>query len=313
MQANHHATIAVPAPRAIIPRAARETLANYAYLVPAALCLGGTVLFPILRAIYMSLYQNVLSRPQDYHFIGLGNYVRMIHDPTFWLTLKNSFVWVIWSVSLQFVLGFLGALLLNAEFRGRAFFRTLNLLPWIIPGVVVGLLWEYLYQPNYGPINDILRRLGLLTVPIAWLSDLNLAMPAVIFANIWRGIPFFTIMILAGLQAIPDEVYEAATVDGANVTQRFWHVTLPMLRPIIVVATATRIIWTFNYADLIFVMTAGGPANATQITSTYTLLSAYTDLDFGYAAALSVVLLVIMLVFTAFYLKFTKGVESVAG
>jgi multiple sugar transport system permease protein len=310
---NRHAAIAVPAPRVLLSRGMRETLANYAYLLPAAVCLGGTVLFPILKAIHMSLYHNVLSRPQDYHFIGFGNYVRMIHDPTFWLTLKNSLVWVICSVSIQFVLGFLGALLLNAEFRGRAFYRTLNLLPWIIPGVVVGLLWEYLYQPNYGPINDILRRVGLLTVPIAWLSDVNLAMPAVIFANIWRGIPFFSIMILAGLQAIPDEVYEAATVDGANVTQRFWHVTLPMLRPIIVVATATRIIWTFNYADLIFVMTSGGPANATQITSTYTLLSAYTDLDFGYAATLSVVLLVIMLVFTAFYLKFTKGVESVSG
>lgn len=307
------ASVAVPAPRALVSRATRETFANYAYLLPAAVCLGGTVLFPILKAIHMSLYHNVLSRPQDYHFIGLGNYVRMIHDPTFWLTLKNSFVWVIWSVGIQFVLGFLGALLLNAELKGRAFYRTLNLLPWIIPGVVVGLVWEYLYQPNYGPINDILRRVGLLRVPIAWLSDLNLAMPAVIFANIWRGIPFFSIMILAGLQAIPDEVYEAATVDGANVTQRFLHVTLPMLRPIIVVATATRIIWTFNYADLIFVMTAGGPANATQITSTYTLLSAYTDLDFGYAATLSVILLIIMLVFTAFYLKFTKGVESVSG
>jgi multiple sugar transport system permease protein len=310
---NRQATIAVPAPRALLSRAMRETLANYAYLLPAAVCLGGTVLFPILKAIHMSLYHNVLSRPQDYQFIGIGNYLRMIHDPTFWLTLKNSFTWVFWSVSIQFVLGFLGALLLNAEFKGRAFYRTLNLLPWIIPGVVVGLVWEYLYQPNYGPINDILRRVGLLRVPIAWLSDLNLAMPAVVFTNIWRGIPFFSIMILAGLQAIPDEVYEAATVDGASVIQRFWHVTLPMLRPIIIVATATRIIWTFNYADLIFVMTSGGPANATQITSSYTLLSAYTDLDFGYAATLSVILLVIMLIFTAFYLKFTKGVESVSG
>jgi multiple sugar transport system permease protein len=307
------ATAAIPAPRAFLSRSARETLANYAYLLPAAICLGGTVAFPILKAIHMSLYQNVLSRPQDYHFIGLGNYVRMVYDPTFWLTLQNSFVWVFFSVSLQFVLGFLGALLLNANFKGRAFFRTLNLLPWIIPGVVVGLVWEYLYQPNYGPINDILRRVGVLTVPVAWLSDPTLAMASVIFANIWRGIPFFSIMILAGLQAIPDEVYEAATVDGASVTQRFWHITLPMLRPIIVVATATRIIWTFNYADLIFVMTSGGPANATQITSSYTLLTAYTDLDFGYAATLSVILLVIMLIFTACYLKFTKGVESVSG
>jgi multiple sugar transport system permease protein len=205
------------------------------------------------------------------------------------------------------------ALVLNAPFKGRAVFRTINLLPWIIPGVVVALIWEYIYQPNYGPLNDLLRRAGLMREPVAWLSDLNLAMPAVVFTNIWRGIPFFTIMILAGLQAIPDEVYEAATVDGAGVIQRFWSVTLPMLRPIIVVATATRIIWTFNYADLIFVMTAGGPANATQITSTYTLMQAYSDLDFGYAATLSVILLVIMLVFTALYLKLTKGVESVAG
>jgi multiple sugar transport system permease protein len=166
----------MPAPRPLISRGTRETFANYAYLLPAAVCLGGTVLFPILKAIHMSLYQNVLSRPQDYRFIGLGNYVRMIQDPTFWLTLKNSFVWVICSVSVQFVLGFAGALLLNTGFKGRAFCRTLNLLPWIIPGVVVGLMWEYLYQPNYGPINDILRQVGLLRVPIAWLSEPNLAM-----------------------------------------------------------------------------------------------------------------------------------------
>ena len=310
---NQQATIAVPAPRALLSRGMRETLVNYAYLLPVAICLGGTVLFPILKAMHMSLYHNVLIRPQDYRFIGLGNYVRMVEDPTFWLTLKNSFIWVFFSVSLQFLFGFAAALLLNAPFKGRAFFRTINLLPWIIPGVVVALVWEYLYQPNYGPINDILRRVGLMREPVAWLSNVDLAMPAVIFTNIWRGIPFFAIMILAGLQAIPDDIYEAATVDGASVTQRFWHVTLPMLRPIIVVATATRIIWTFNYADLIFVMTSGGPANATQITSTYTLLQAYTDLDFGYAATLSVILLVIMLVFTALYLKLTKGVESVAG
>lgn len=309
---SQEAAIAVPAPRALLSRRARETLANYAYLLPAAFCLGGTVLFPILKAIHMSLYHNVLIRPQDYRFIGLGNYVRMVQDPTFWLTLKNSFTWVFWSVSLQFLFGFLVALLLNAQFTGRVVFRTITLLPWIIPGVVVALVWEYLYQPNYGPINDLLMRGGWMRTPVAWLSHPDLAMPAVVLTNIWRGIPFFAIMILAGLQAIPDEIYEAATVDGADVIQRFWHVTLPMLRPIIVVATATRIIWTFNYADLIFVMTSGGPANATQITSTYTLLQAYSNLDFGYAATLSVILLVIMLVFTALYLKVTKGVESVA-
>lgn len=158
----------------------------------------------------------------------------------------------------------------------------------------------------------MLFKLGLMREPIAWLSDPDLAMPAVVLTNVWRGVPFFAIMLLAGLQAIPDELYEAARVDGAGVTQRFRHVTLPLLRPIIVVATATRIIWTFNYADLIFVMTGGGPANATQITSTYTLLQAYSNLDFGYAATLSVVLLAIMLAFTVVYLRVTRGVEPVA-
>jgi len=176
----------------------------------------------------------------------------------------------------------------------------------------VALIWEFIYQPNYGLLNDLLSRAGLMTERVAWLSSPALAMPAVIVANIWRGIPFFAIMLLAGLQAIPTELYEAARVDGASVFRRFAHITLPMLRPIIVVATATRIVWTFNYADLIFVMTGGGPANATQITSTYTLLQAYSNLDFGYAATLSVVLLVIMLGFTIIYLRVTRGIESVS-
>ena len=306
------ATLAAPLARPLISRRLRELLLGYAYLIPVVVCLGGTIAFPILKAIHMSLYYNVLIKPQEYRFIGLGNYARLLGDDVFWLSLWNSAVWVGGSVSLQFLGGFAAALLLHQAFAGRSLVRTVTLLPWIIPGVVVALVWEYVYQPNYGILNDLLFRLGWLHERVAWLSDPNLAMPAVIVANVWRGVPFFAIMLLAGLQAIPDELYEAARVDGASLTQRFWHVTLPLLRPIIVVATATRIIWTFNYADLIFVMTSGGPANATQITSTYTLLQAYSNLDFGYAATLSVVLLLIMLIFTIVYLRVTRGVESVA-
>ncbi|HEV8672741.1 MAG TPA: sugar ABC transporter permease [Methylomirabilota bacterium] len=306
------ATVAAPVVRPLLSRRARELLGGYAYLIPVAVVLGGTVLFPILKAMHMSLYHHVLIKPQEYRFIGLDNYARLLADDVFWLSLWNSFVWVFGSVSLQFVGGFAAALLLHQSFRGRAVVRTVSLLPWVIPGVVVALVWEYVYQPNYGLLNDLLFRLGWLHNRVAWLSDPNLAMPAVIATNVWRGVPFFAIMLLAGLQAIPDELYEAARVDGASVVQRFWHVTLPLLRPIIVVATATRIIWTFNYADLIFVMTSGGPANATQITSTYTLIQAYSNLDFGYAATLSVVLLMIMLAFTIFYLRVTRGVESTA-
>jgi multiple sugar transport system permease protein len=303
-------TLASPRARPLISWRVRKLLVGYSYLVPAALCMLATVVVPIGLAIKMSLYNDVLYKPQAYHFIGLGNYVRLVQDPVFWLTLWNSVVWVFGSVVLQFVFGFAAALLLHQAFTGRALVRTLTLLPWIIPGVVVGLIWEWLYQPNYGVINDLLLKAGWMHDRVAWLSSPDLAMAAVIFTNIWRGIPFFAIMLLAGLQAIPGELYEAAHVDGAGVVSRFWHITLPLLRPIIVVATATRIIWTFNYADLIFVMTGGGPANATQITSTYTLMQAYTNLDFGYAGALSVVLLLVMLAFTAVYLRITRGVEE---
>ena len=307
------ATVAAAAlPRPLLSRRARERFTGYAYLIPVAVCLGGTILFPILKAMHMSLYHHVLFKPKEYGFIGLGNYRRLLADETFWLTLWNSFVWVFGSVGFQFLGGFAAALLLHQSFRGRAFVRTVTLLPWIVPGVVVALVWEWLYQPNYGVINDLLLRLGWLKDRVAWLSDPSLAMPAVIATNVWRGVPFFAIMLLAGLQAIPDELYEASRVDGASVLQRFRHITLPLLRPIIIVATATRVIWTFNYADLIFVMTSGGPANATQITSTYTLVTAYSTLDFGYAATLSVVLLVIMLVFTVLYLRVTRGIESAA-
>ena len=306
------ATVAAPLARPLLSRRARELMTGYLYLVPVVVVLGGTVLFPILKAAHMSLYNHVLIKPQEYRYVGLANYLRLVHDDVFWLSLWNSFLWVFGSVSLQFLGGFLAALVLHQAFRGRALVRTITLLPWIIPGVVVALIWEFIYQPNYGLLNDLLARTGLMTERVAWLSSPALAMPAVIATNVWRGVPFFAIMLLAGLQAIPTELYEAARVDGASVVQRFRHVTLPMLRPIIVVATATRIVWTFNYADLIFVMTGGGPANATQITSTYTLLQAYSNLDFGYAATLSVALLVIMLAFTVFYLRITRGLESVS-
>ena len=296
----------MPAARGLLSRATRETLANYAYLLPAAICLGGTVLFPILKAIHMSLYQNVLSRPQDYHFIGLGNYVRMLHDPTFWLTLKNSVVWVFFSVSIQFVLGFLGALLLNASFKGRAFVRTLNLLPWIIPGVVVGLVWEYLYQPNYGPINDMLKRVGALTVPVAWLSEPAFAMASVIFANIWRGIPFFGIIILAGLQAVPQELHEAAAIDGANVWHRFRHVTIPAIKGVVLIASLLSIIWTFADFQLIYILTKGGPANQTHIFGTYAYQIGLNATEIGMGAAIALYMFPILTFFAILLLIYLR-------
>ena len=168
-------TLAVSTPRSrpLISWRVRKLLIGYSYLVPAALCLLATVVVPIFFAIKMSLYADVLYKPQDYRFIGLDNYIRLLHDPVFWLTLQNSVVWVFGSVFLQFVFGFAAALLLQQAFTGRALVRTLTLLPWIIPGVVVGLIWQWLYQPNYGVINDLLIRAGAMSERIAWLSSVG--------------------------------------------------------------------------------------------------------------------------------------------
>src|SRR2546429_705131 len=204
------ATLSLPSPRPrpLISGRVPKLLIGYSSLVPAALSMLATVVVPIILAIKMSLYAEVLYKPQDYRFIGLGNYVRLVQDPVFWLTLWNSVVWVFGSVILQFVFGFAAALLLQQAFRGRALVRTLTLLPWIIPGVVVGLIWEWLYQPNYGVINDLLIRAGWMHERVAWLSSPDLAMAAVVFTNVWRGIPFFAIMLLAGVPAAPGAPFE---------------------------------------------------------------------------------------------------------
>ena len=277
--------------RPLISWRARKLLIGYSYLVPAALCMLATVVVPIILAIKMSLYADVLYKPQEYRFIGLGNYVRLVQDPVFWQSLWNSVVWVFGSVILQFIFGFAAALLLQQAFRGRALVRTLTLLPWIIPGVVVGLIWEWLYQPNYGVINDLLIKVGLVHERVAWLSSPDTAMAAVVFTNIWRGIPFFAIMLLAGLQAVPDELYDAAHVDGANVFQRFWHVTLPLLRPIILIVTLFSVIFTFADFQLVYVLTHGGPANATQLFATYAFDIAMGGGQLGLGASVALAML----------------------
>jgi multiple sugar transport system permease protein len=182
-------------------------------------------------------------------------------------------------------------------------------MPIQIPLVAATLIWAGVLNGSSGWVNAILGALGLDGPD--WIGDSSWVLVTLALIGIW-SVGNMMLIFIAGLQGVPTELYDAARVDGAGVLQRFLHITLPLLRPIIVVATATRIIWTFNYADLIFVMTSGGPANATQITSTYTLLTAYSTLDFGYAATLSVVLLLIMLVFTILYLRITRGIERVA-
>ena len=287
----------------------RQSVFSWLMMALPLAFLAALVGYPFFYGILLSLEDRPVAHAGT--FVGLKNFVTNVHDPVFWRVALNTFVYTGVATLLKMVGGLGLALAMKQHFRMKNLVRALLLLPFIVPTVLSTVAWLWMLDPAFSVVNRLLVALGWPKPGPSWLGDPTLAMVSIIIINTWRGLPFYGITLLAGLQTVPSELYEAASMDGAGGWERFRFITLPLLRPIIVVATATRIIWTFNYADLIFVMTGGGPANATQITSSYTLLQAYSSLDFGYAGALSVVLLVVMLVFTWAYLRITKGVEEV--
>ena len=266
---------------------------------------------PLVIAFGYSLQYYVVVDPFGRRFVGLDNYLRLLQDPVFKVALRNTAVWTLTSLVLQFVLGFTLAMLLNAgPFRLKGLYQSVVFLPWAVPAFLIGLVWKWMYNAEFGVVTDLLARAHLLEGPVGLLSRPDTALFAVVAANVWFGIPFFAIMILAGLQAIPPELYEAAAIDGASDVRQFWSVTLPMLRPAIVVSLLLRTIWIANFPDLIYLMTGGGPANASQTLATYIFTTTYEGLDFGYGATLSVALCVILTLYTFVALKVGFARES---
>jgi len=275
----------------------------YALLSPAVLATLVIVFYPMTQAIVTSLFQNILWKPRDVRFIGLANYAAILQDPVFWSSLGRTAIWIGLTVPLQMLLGLVTALLLNREFRWRAVARGLILIPWALPSVVIGLMWAWIYNPQVGLLNDLLLRLGLLQRAVPWLADPGTSLYAIIAALVWQGFPFFAIMILAGLQTIPASLFEAAAIDGAGAWQRFWHVTLPGLRGVLVTAVMLRIIWVANSIDVIYVMTGGGPGYATHTLPLYAFKRTYSSMDFGYGSALAVTFSALLLGAIVLYLR----------
>ncbi len=271
-------------------------------LAPALLATAVLVLFPAAETLWLSLHDVVLFRPRVRPFVGLQNYAIALADPVFWSSLVNSLIWVIAAVSLQFALGLVTALLLNRRFAWRGLARALVVIPWALPSVIIGLIWTWMLDFNLGVLNEIGVRLGLLHAPIAWLAQPGTAMAAVILALIWQGFPFFAVTLLAGLQSIPEELYEAAALDGAGGVARFRHVTLPGLAGVIATALLLRMIWVANSLDLILVMTGGGPGTATQTLPLHAFLTAWTGGNYGQGAALAVILTLLLLGVVVVYL-----------
>lgn len=285
----------------------RRAATPYILLAPILIYVALLMIWPMINVYVMSLQNYQLLKPKERAFIGLQNYVTIFtQDEIFLKALGNSFVWVVVSVLVQTVLGFTLAMLLNQKFKGRGLYRALVLSPWAVAGVMVGIIWSLIYGETYGVLNDVLKRVGFIEHNISWFSSGRLAMTAAIIANVWRGIPFFCLNYLSALSSISDDIYESATIDGANGVVTLFKITIPMIKDTIVLTTLMRSIWTFNAVDLIYSLTYGGPNNATLTMPLYVMTTFKTKLDYGYASALAGIATIIMMVFAVAYIKMGK-------
>ena len=306
---------AAPATRA--PGRRRQRLAPalepYLYLGPALLTLLLVMFVPLIVGITYAFRDVQILKPFSHGWVGFEHFETLLtRDRTFYRALLNTVWWTGGSVAFQFLFGLGLALLLNRPFVGKRLVQALVFLPWAVPSFLSGLTFAWLFNPVIGPLPHWLFALGLLDQPFNILGDPTLAMWGPITANTWWGIPFFAITLLAALQAIPSEMYEAAAIDGASAWQRFTYVTLPYLAPIIAITVLLRTIWISNFADIIVVMTGGGPANATQILPSYIFTTAYRKLDFGYASAIAIALLLLLVLYALVLFHLRRGLRSTA-
>ena len=278
----------------------------YLYLTPALVLIALVMLIPLVVGVSYSFQSIMLLKPGEAEWVALDNYLTLWSDKKFWISLENTLVWTFGSLFFQFTLGLGLALLLNTRFPMKRLFQAIVFLPWAVPTFLTALTWAWLFNPVIGPLPHWLAAIGILPEPFNILGDPDLAIWGPIAANIWFGVPFFAITLLAALQSIPSELYEAAEIDGATAWQTFTKITLPFLAPMIAITVMLRTIWIANFADLIFIMTGGGPANSTQILSTYIFTTAFKKLDFGYASTLAVALLFLLFVYAVVLLALRR-------
>lgn len=274
----------------------------YVLVAPAVIIILCVVFIPVINAIIMSFQNYDLRRPKEIGFNGLSNYKEAFMDPLFFSSLIRTILWVVCGVGFQFLFGFILALLLNKEFTGRGVVRAVSMIPWVTPGVLIGLMWRWIYDGNFGVLNDLLLKFHISSHKIPFLSQVTTAFPSVIITIIWQGIPFFALMLLAALQGVPTEIYEAASIDGACSWKKLILITIPSIKNTIYVTALLRVIWVANSVDVIFNMTEGGPAYSTQTLSVY-IFNKGNALNLGYASAMALLLAVLLLFAAVPYLK----------
>jgi len=272
-------------------------------ILPTLLLIVAFKIAPIIEGVVVSFQAQSMMRPNPDAFVGFAHYKRAIFDEgVFGAALWRTIVWTFGSVAGAYIVGLSIALLLNRQFPGRTIFRALFLIPWVIPEVATALLWKWAYGDEFGVINFLLMRLGVLDTPILFLSSPGAAMASVIVVQIWKLYPIMFITLLAALQSVPRELHESAEIDGATVWQRFVYVTFPYIRPTSVIITLLAAIWTFQNFDIIYLLTGGGPADATKILPTLVYEKGFWGLELGYASAISLLMLLCLTVLSVAYL-----------
>lgn len=283
-------------------------------IMPTLVFLGMFCFFPMIRGFGYAVTNYDRGNPKATEFVGMANFVKIFtDDKVFVKTLVTSIKWVFSQVTLQLFFGMIFALILNQKFRGRGLVRTFCFAPWAVSGVLTTMLWVLIFNEHIGLLNNVLKAIGMGSMTKAWVQNVQTAFPSVVIAELWRGIPFFTITLLGGLQTVPLELYESAKVDGGNAWKNFWLITIPYMKESIVFATLMRTIWEFRSVDLIITMTDGGPVRRTLTLPIYMYKTSIENGQYGYGAALTVILFLILSVYVVIYLKannFGKGVNE---
>jgi multiple sugar transport system permease protein len=299
-------TAAAASTRARLRASWRRNRFAWALVGPVATLVAIGVLFPLAYVLLLGSYDYSPYLGHAARYVGLANYRALLADDAFRSALVASVIWVVGSVVPQFLLGLGMALVLNERFRGRGIVRTIILAPWAVSGVVTGFIWLWLFDGTIGVVNDLLMKAGVVDAPVPWGIYDGTTWLMVFMANAWRGAPFFAIVILAALQSIDPALYEAAAIDGGSRWQKFRFVTWPLIFNAVVIATLLRALWTFNFIDLLWMMTRGGPAGATTTLPIYIFDVVYQKGEFGYGAALSVALCVLLIAFSAGYWQLNR-------
>jgi multiple sugar transport system permease protein/N,N'-diacetylchitobiose transport system permease protein len=281
----------------------RESRFALALLIPSVIVVFGIVIYPIIKTLITSFYAVESPFPKAWPGVGFDNYAKALSSPQFWSAVQRTAYFTFVSTALELTFGIAIALLLYAPLKMRWLFRTIVVLPWALPTIVNGALWRYMFNANYGVVNAALTQLGLISTYKAWLSSPFGALNIVVLADVWKNTSLVAFFLLAGLTTIPRDLYEAARIDGVSPFQSFLRITLPLLRPAIVVVLVLRTIEAFKVFDIIYVMTGGGPANGTQSVTFYTYQRAFSDELFGYGSALAYLIVLFILGLAAVYIR----------